>query len=152
MAIGALHTIVRAAATEAQTEDDRIRVDLGNPGKFSERRAIGVGLSAVDAGPIDDRDIRKTLGYDVHAFDIACIALAWSGDENDKLGWMTKAYDLVDVVRAALEDPANRGLGIPAVVQSARIAGSSFSWRTDGQAAKAVVEFPVRINALRLRR
>lgn len=151
-ALGALHTIVTAAAAEAGTEGDPIRVDLGDPGEFAEFRAIAVGLSATPAPILDDRDIRPTLGKDVHGFDIACLALAWTGDESDRLGWMTRAYDLVDVVRAALEDPANRGLGIPALIASARITATSFAWWTDGNAMRALVEFPVRVTAYRPRR
>ena len=152
LVVGALHTITTAAAAAAGTDDDPIRVDLGDPGEFQEWRAIGIGLSAQQAGPVDTRQIRTGLGYDHHDLDIACVALAWSGDDTDRIGWMNRAFDLVDLVREELESPANAGLGLDRVVQSARIATSAFSWVQDRQSKKAEVGFVVRVSAYRPRR
>lgn len=150
LVVGALHGLVKAAAAAVGTDDDPIRVDLGDPGGFSEWRAIGVGLSAVQTGPVEDRDIRRTLGKDLHAFDVACVALAWSGDLDDKLPWMSAAFDLVDIVRDVLADDVH--LGLTGVIQTAHVASTSFSWVEDRVGEKALVDFTVRVNAYRSRR
>lgn len=150
LAVGALYALVQTAA--AGTEGDRIGVGLGNPGKVAERRFIGVGLSAAMSGQVNDRQARPSLGYDNHVVDVDCTALAWSGDP-DRLKWMTEAFDLVDVVRAALEYPANFGLGLEKAVRSARITATDFGWTDERQGQlKAQADFTVQITAYRPRR
>lgn len=151
--VARLYELVGAAAAAQAVPGDAvsvIRVDLGDPGEFEDFAAIGIGLGASPV-QIDDQRPRRTPGYDHHEFDVGCLALAWSGDD-DRLTWMVRAYELVDLVRDVLALPANVGLGLGKVVESARVDRTSFSWTEDARGLKAQVEFSVRVKAYRVRR
>jgi hypothetical protein len=154
--VGQLFQLVRAEVetrrlANPSNPDTIIRVDLGDPGRFEEFHAIGVGLATVPVGPVEDRGpLRRTPGADNHDVDVLCVALSWTGDD-DRLAWMTKAFGLVDIVRDVLA--ANPGLGLDKVVETAWVDSTTFSWATEGlTASKAVVEFMVRVRAYRSRR
>jgi len=153
--VGKLFQLVQAEvearrAAAPSNPDALIRVDLGDPGRFEEFNAIGIGLATVPVGPVEDRGLRRTPGSDNHDVDVLCVALSWSGDD-DRLTWMTKAFALVDIVRDVLQ--ANPGLDLDKVVETAWVDSTTFTWATEGlSAVKAVVEFTVRVRAYRSRR
>ena len=142
-----------AAATLADPDDGRsiIRVDLGDPGSFEEFAAIGIGLGTTPVEPVEDRQIVRGLAHDNHDFDVVCVAMAWSGDD-ERAQWMTRAFELVDIVRGVVDDPANRHLGLDRVVQAAAVDRMSFLWERDERGPlRALVEFTVRVQAYRRR-
>lgn len=127
-----------------------IRVDIGDPGRFEEQHALGIGLAAIQVDPVDEQPLTRRIGSDNHDVDLMCVALSWSGDE-DRVSWMTRAYALVDIVRDVLQ--ANPGLGLDRVVETAWVDRTNFGWQMEGNyARKAIVEFAVRIRAYRSRR
>lgn len=153
-AVSALFHLVEAAAAARYVEGDHasvIRVELGNPGEFEEWAAIGVGLGTAPIEPVDERPVTRTLGYDLHDFDIVCVALAWSGDDEAREPLMFRAFELVDVVREVLR--VNPRLGLESrAVQSAWVDRSGLGWEDVGRGVQALVEFTVRVSASRRRR
>lgn len=151
--ISRLYELTKAAADAlADPADDGsiVRVDLGNPGEFQEFAAIGIGLGTTPVEPVEDRQIVRGLAHDNHDFDVVCVALAWSGDD-DRRAWMVRAFELVDIVRGVVDDPTNRHLGLDRMVQSAAVDRLSFMWEQDRRSMKALVEFTVRVQAYRKR-
>ena len=154
-AVAALHGLVSTAAQARTVDGDEasvIRVEIGDPGEFEEFKAIGIGLATAPIEPVDERPINRTLGYDVHDFDIVCVAVAWSNDD-DRAGHMFRAFELVDLVRDVLSDPANRGLGLESrAVMSAWVDRAGLGWEIGPRDVRALVEFTVRCSAHRRRR
>lgn len=149
-------TVVRALYALVDTavaDDPNIRVDLGNPGEFDEFDAIGIGLATTPVDPVEDRQTTRTMGYDVHEFDVVCVALSWTGDDDARAEWMSRAFELTDIVRDELATPQGRTLGLDKVLQAAPwVSSTSFGWVLDRQSLKAQVEFSVRCKAYRARR
>lgn len=150
LAVKALFDLVVPAAAALTVEGEPesvIRVDIGDPGEFEESRAIGIGLGTAPVEPVDERPVTRGLGYDNHDFDIVCVALAWSGDDN-RAAHMFAAFDLVDVVREVVPQLREQVDG----VMSAWVDRSGLGWEIGDRDVRALVEFTVRCSAFRRRR
>lgn len=151
-AVKALHDRVTAAAAAREVPGEQesvILVDYGDPGQFEEFRAIGIALATAPVEPVDERPRTRTLGDDLHDFDIVCVAVAWTG-EQDRERMMFAALDLVDLVREVLiDDPT---LGLRGVVQSAYVDRSGIGWDQSPRGVQGLTEFTVRVEASRRRR
>lgn len=147
-----LHSRCTGAAIASQVAADPdtfIRVDLGDPGRFAESSAIGIGVATEETESVTGTT-KGWAGSDTASYDVLCSVKAWQGEDDDagRLERMARAWSLLEMVRLQLQ-PAVEATR-PAGVISAMITRENYVGVIDAQEMPgALVQFVVRVQMTR---